>query len=164
MKRLLLVLTILGCFPLAVGAVDTAVNAVARAIERTYGMKHSNLPWIARATMKPFLMGSGVSTDFVMFEHQHLPASASMQDLQDLTEKALGPEWSPFVRSESRKNGERTLIYVKFEGKHMLMLIVSSERNETTVLKMKLDDSKAIEMLKEKAGISIDRLSDAEAN
>jgi hypothetical protein len=161
MKRLLLVLTILGCFPLAVCAVDTAVNAVARAIESSYGMKQTHLPWIARATMKPFMKGSGVSTDFVTFEHQRLPDSASLEQLQELTQKALGPEWSPFVRSESHKNGERTLIFVKFEGKHMLMLIVSAEHNETTVIKLKMDESKAAEMLKEKAGITISK-GDAE--
>lgn len=157
MKRLLLVLTILGCFPLAVSAVDTAVNAVARAMESSYGMKQTHLPWIARATMKPFLKGSGVSTDFVVFEHQRLPASVSLDELQELTQKSIGPEWSPFVRSESHKNGERTLVFVKFEGKHMLMLIVSAERQETAVVKMKVDGSKAADLLKEKAGITFEK-------
>lgn len=143
MKRVAVVFILLCAFSPLVTAADRDVDAVVNAMEEQYGLHHQNVPWIARAFMKPALWGSGASLSIKLFENQHLPESASLQTLDELIGKALDPSWRPFVRVNSRKDRERTVIYAKGEGKHMLMMIVSAERDETTVLKMKLDTSEA---------------------
>jgi hypothetical protein len=145
MKRpIALLLAILCCCSVLAAAADKDVSAVAKAIEREYGLKHQNLPWIARATMRPLLWGSGVSMSFALFDDQPIPRSVSLQQLDELATKALGPGWNQFVGVESSNDGERTLIYSKIQGKRMHMLIVAAERDETTVLKMKLNASQAM--------------------
>lgn len=149
MKRTAVLITalVLLFVPLATAA-DSDLNAVVTAIEKTYGLKRTHLPWVARFAAKPAMWGSGARMSFVVFEDQAVPASESSQ-LSELTAKALGPEWRPFVRSESKRQGERTLIYVRPDGKHLLMMIVALERRETSVVKLKLDPDRAEEWIDE---------------
>lgn len=143
MKRILLVLLLVCACSAVAAAADGDVDAIVKAFEQQYGLRHKNLPWIARAFMKPALAGSGVSMNVKLFEHQSLPDTASLQAIEDIAGKALDESWRPFVRVCSRRDGERTLIYAKGEGQHLLMLIISSEPDETVVLKMKLKPSEA---------------------
>lgn len=128
-------------------AADRELDAVTTAIERAYGIKRTHLPWVARFAAKPAMLGSGVRMSFEVFEDQALPAGA--MDLGEVTAIALGSQWRPFVRSESRRHGELTVIYVRPEGKHLLMMIVAAERDETSVVKLQLDTNIAQEWLEE---------------
>lgn len=133
--------------PLATAA-DVELNAVVSAIEKAYGIKRTHLPWVARFAAKPAMWGSGARMEFEVFEGQALPASRS-DDLGEVAGKALGEAWRPFVRSESKKDGERALIFVRPESKHLLMMIVAADRDETTVMKLKLDPKRAQEWFDE---------------
>jgi hypothetical protein len=147
MKRtgVLLVAIVLLFAPIAMAA-DPELNGVVSALESSYGIKRTHLPWVARFAAKPAMWGSGAKMEFEVFEDQGLPLTRTT-DLGEVTGKALGPEWRLFVRTESRRDGERALIYIRPEGKHLLMMIIAAERGETSVLKLKLDPSRAQEWI-----------------
>ena len=134
MKRILVALFIIWMMCVVASAQDRDVQAVVSAIEQRYGLRHRGLPWIA----KPFIKTAGAGMSIELFEDQRLPDSASLKELDDLTSGALGGGWRSFIRVDSRRDHERTLIYAKPEGRHMLLLIVAADAHETTVLKMKL--------------------------
>jgi len=141
MKRLItVVLLILACSAAATAA-DRDVDAVVNAIEQQYGMHHTNLPWIARAFIKPALWGTGAKLNMKLFEGQPLPASTSLQSIEEVTRKALDPSWRPFIQANSTRDHEKTVIYAKGDGKHMFLMIVAADREDTTVVKLKLDTS-----------------------
>jgi hypothetical protein len=154
MRRVALMLLVTCGLTTLAAAADHDVDALVGAIEREYGLHHTNLPWIARAAMKPALWGKGVSLNLKLFEDQPLPESASVEIIDRLTGKSLDPSWCPFIRAHSRRDGERTVIYVKPEGKHLLMLIVSAERRDTTVVKMKVNASDARNWMEDPEGMS----------
>lgn len=146
MRRAGGLVAILLLFSSVAGAADTELNAVVSAIEKVYGIRRTHLPWVARFAAKPAMWGSGARMEFEVFEDQGLPLSRT-SDLGEVTGKALGPEWRPFLRSESRRNGERAVIYVRPEGNRLLMMIVAAERDETSVVKLRLDTSRAQEWI-----------------
>lgn len=136
MKRLGIAALLLVASSLALAA-DRDVKTVTRAIEKQYGVKHKGLPLIARMVMKPALWNSGVKLDMAIFEDVPLRPVKS-PEIDSLMGTALGSDWSPFVRSESRKTGERSIIYVRTVGEKLEMMIVSIERDEAVVLKLRV--------------------------
>lgn len=147
MKRtsVVLVAIVLLFAPIAAAA-DAELNSVVSAIEKTYGITRTHLPWVARFAAKPAMWGSGARMEFEVFEDQGIALSRT-SDLGEVTSKALGPEWRLFLRTESRRDGERAFIYVRPEGKRLLMMIIAAERNETSVMKLKLDSGRAQEWI-----------------
>jgi len=52
---------------------------------------------------------------------------------------SLGPNWKPFVRVDSRKKGETTVVYGDFSDRHIRLLVASIERNDVAVVHMTID-------------------------
>lgn len=139
MKRLLVVLSVVCCMSTVGCARDRDVQAVVSAMEHRYGLHHSSIPLFARAFIPAGSPAKGVE----FFENQRLPASVSMQELETLATTALGAGWKAFVRVDSKRDREKTLIYAKTEGKQMYLLVITTEADETTVAKLKADGPEA---------------------
>lgn len=137
MKRVAVAIALVFLTSAVASAGDRDVKTVTAAIEKQYGVKHKGLPLIARIAMKPALWGSGVKMDLAMFEN--MPALAGHDlEVDTLLKSTLGPDWTRFVRVESRKTGERNVIYVHTVGDKLEMMIVSIEPDEAVVLKMRI--------------------------
>ncbi len=136
MNRLTLGIVLVLLTPSLALAADHDVRTVTRAIENQYGIKHKGLPWIARLAMKPAMWGSGTKLDLAMFENVPVLAGRDME-LDSLMKNTLGPEWTRFIRAESRRTGERSIIYVHTTGDKLEMMIVSIEPDEAVVLKLR---------------------------
>lgn len=54
-------------------------------------------------------------------------------------ERLLAPEFHPFVRVQSRRDGEQTHIFARSVGDDFELLIVTVERDGATVMKMRLN-------------------------
>ncbi len=61
------------------------------------------------------------------------------EDFGAFVERVVGPEWRPFVRVRSRRDGETTYIYTRDAGKRVEFLIVTLEQTEATVTRFQLD-------------------------
>jgi hypothetical protein len=138
MKRLACIAAILLFASTLVVAADRDVKTVTRAIESHYGVKHHGLPWIARIAMKPALWGSGTKLDLAMFENLPDLTKSNGLEVDGLMSSSLGSEWSRFIRVESRKTGERAVIYVRNVGDKLEMMITSIEPDEAVVLKLRV--------------------------
>jgi hypothetical protein len=140
MKRAgwLAVMMVVAC---SAAAAETDINTVVKLVEARYAVRHHGVPFLWLA--KPFLLGSGVGgLKIATFENFQVPAE-QQHALKEELEGALGPGWSPFVETRSKRNREWTMIYAHAEGRGMKMLIVTSEDNgEMTVLQMKVSGKK----------------------
>jgi hypothetical protein len=72
-------------------------------------------------------------------EFEHFNATVDGQELKQMVDKKLGPEWNLMVRETSRKGGEQTLIYCHPEGKHMGLFIIDRDHNELNVVQVSVD-------------------------
>ena len=62
------------------------------------------------------------------------PPAGDTDALKESVEQALGPEWSPFVETWSKTDGEWTVIFTKTGGDGLRMLIVTSDREDGLTL------------------------------
>jgi hypothetical protein len=74
-----------------------------------------------------------------VFEDEKL-SEVSAQEIERSLVKALGPQWAPFVRSTSRYGDEQNWIYVAEGGKKLDMFIASVERNELSLVEVKISE------------------------
>ncbi len=141
MRRAFVVVLVLA-FALPAVAADE-FKAVVKGIEQHYGIRrsHPHLLGVVMFFAKPATWGSGAhALKLAVFEAEGRDFSGSGADLDRIVADALGPKWQPFVRAQSRKDRESSVIYVSFSGKQMRMVIASAERGEISVVHVKISE------------------------
>ncbi len=153
MRRILVVLLLLAV-ALPAAAADHGFKAVVKGIEKHYGIKrsHPHLLGMVLFFAKPATWGSGVSgLKLAVFEAEGHDFTTSANDLDHLVADSVGPEWRPFVRVDSRRDHESSVIYTSFAGKKMRMLIASVERGEISVVHLQVSENGIREWMDEPA-------------
>ncbi len=78
------------------------------------------------------------STHLKLATWENVNARLSLEDLEASLQGTLGSEWHPFVKVNSRKNHECTLIYARAVGDDMRLMVIDAEPNEVNVIEMDL--------------------------
>lgn len=117
-----------------------------RQISRETGTRPVHIPFfgLARFVVRVGHPAGTSDLHLAVFEHTTM-APARFSDLLDTT---TGPAWKPIVRVRSRK-GESTNIYAREEGKHMRLLIATAEHAETTLIEVRIEPDKLMEVVEE---------------
>ena len=117
-----------------------------RQISRETGVQPVHIPFfgLARFVVRVGHPAGTSDLHLAVFEDTHI-APVRFNQLLDTT---AGPAWNPIVRVRSR-NGESTNIYAREEGKHLRLLICTSERSETTLVEVRVQPDKLIEVVEE---------------
>lgn len=117
-------------------------NAAAKAIESHYGIRRLSpaLMGFASFIAKPAMWGSGVGgLKIAVFEDEGRTLTPSVRELDQLMLGSLDGKWQPFVRVDSRRDGEAVVIYSKVDGKHMIMLIGSVDRSDISLVQIRVN-------------------------
>jgi hypothetical protein len=118
-------------------------STVVNRIESHYGV-HRLLPRLIGFTLflvKPAMWGSGVSgLKVAVFEEETRSLTPVITDLDSIMRMSLGPKWKPFVRVDSRRDGEATVIYADCSGKHVRMILASVEQHDIAIVQMKVGE------------------------
>jgi hypothetical protein len=114
-------------------------NGVVDSIESQYHVRATRIPMMGLVS----LVAGAATHDGVrslhVAESEHFNATVDGQELKQMVDKQLGPEWELMVREASRKSGEQTLIYCHPEGKHMGLFIIDRDHNELNVVQVSVD-------------------------
>lgn len=79
------------------------------------------------------------------------PAGA---DLDSFMRGVAGPEFQPFVRVRSRRDGEQTFVYGRELGQDFELLVVSLEHNEACVVKLRVNPEEMSKWIDDPPGMS----------
>ncbi len=121
-------------------------NAVVRAIEQFYHVKHQNIPLLARAGMKAAKTAARIrggdykrlaeagSARVAFFEEQNFDSHDKIASFKASMKNALSEAWSPLVQTLAPKNEEQNYIFVRELGKNFSVLVITIERHEATVV------------------------------
>ena len=121
-------------------------NAVVRAIEQFYHVKHQNIPLLARAGMKAAKTAARIrggeykrlaeagSARVAFFEEQNFDSHGQIAGFKASMTNALSETWSPLVQTLAPKNEEQNYIFVRELGKNFSVLVITIERHEATVV------------------------------
>ena len=139
-RRLTLAALFLGlALPISTSASE--LSCVVQAMENDLGVHHTHIPMLGMAM---FLgkVASGFQmpgVQLAVFEDAGL-SKHSPQELESALVRALGPEWSPFVKSVSNHGREQNWIYLRQDRKTWKMFIASVETNELSLVEVKVSE------------------------
>lgn len=142
MRRLLQfsVLLLVPMLPARLQASD--MDRVVRALEADLGVHHTHIPMLGAA-----MFFGRAATGFRMpgvklavFEDEDF-SQRSPEEIQHSLVNALGPQWTPFIKSVSKYGEEQTWIYAADSGKKLQMFIASVERNELSLIEVNVSQS-----------------------
>jgi len=121
-------------------------NAVVRAIEQFYHVKHQNIPLLARAGMKAAKTAARIrggeykrlaeagSARVAFFEEQDFDSHGQIASFKASMKNALSETWSPLVQTLAPKNEEQNYIFVRELGKNFSVIVITIERHDATVV------------------------------
>lgn len=117
-----------------------------RQISYETGAKPLHIPFFGLARFVVHVGHPAGASDLhlAVFENTHLPPVRFNQ----LLDRTAGAAWNPIVRVRSRR-GESTNIYAREEGKHLRLLICTSEPTETTLVEVRIQPDRLIEVVEE---------------
>ena len=116
-------------------------SAVAKHLREHYHATERHIPFIGLAYFAVKLVRpAGVkSVKVKIFENLNYMHDGADDELHAALQHSLGPNWQPLVRVYSRKDGEQTFVYSKQEGKCMRLTVVIVEREQATIVKVKIN-------------------------
>ena len=83
-----------------------------------------------------------------LWENQNISAkSKDDSDFPAVVRAGLADGWQPLVQVWSHRDGERTVIFAKPDGKNMKLLVATVESDEAVVVQMKLDPDRLSECI-----------------
>ena len=121
-------------------------DAVVRAIEQFYHVKHESIPLLARAGMKGARtvariksgdykrLADAGSVRLALFEDQEFNSRGQIANFKSVMQSTLNQNWSQLIQTLSAKDEEQTYIYVRDAGAKFHVLIITIERREATVV------------------------------
>jgi hypothetical protein len=122
-------------------------NSVVKMIEHFYNVKHEGLPFLAKAAMKAVGVGAKIkggqarrfaeagSIRLAMFEDQEF--NGDFIKFRGSLNEALKDTWTPLVQTSSGPD-EQNYVFVRDKGDKFVVLIVSIEQREGTVVQATL--------------------------
>lgn len=129
------------CLLLPIFSQASDMDRVVRAVETDLGVRHTHIPMLGVA-----MFVGKVATGFQMpgvklavFEDETF-AQRSPQEIEHELLDALGPQWSPFVKSTSNHGDEQNWIYLREDGKKLQLFIATVERNELSLVEVKIGE------------------------
>jgi hypothetical protein len=120
---------------------DSEFDHVVKAIEVHYGTKHTHIPFLGLANVFVKVAHPAGASEFKLAVFEDLGAIDSRDEreldrfMHDLSSSRL----HPLVRVHSHRDGESVYIYAGDEGKSTRMLIATFQRDQATVVEVKVD-------------------------
>jgi hypothetical protein len=169
MRRIFTISTL--AIVLALGAVTSGAayadgfNAVVKAIEQFYHVKHESIPLLARAGMKAVRTGARIkggdarrlaeagSVRVVVFEDQNFDSHGQIANFKALVQNTLERDWSPLIQTLAPRDEEQAYIYVRDTGEKFQVLVVNIERRDATVVQASVAPNVFADLMRDPSGM-----------
>ena len=127
---------------------DREFDTIVRRVEARYDTNHMRIPLFGLANFFVKVVRPAGATDLklAVFEDLRRPRFTEEEEFTGLVQEALGPDWHPFVRVQSRRNNEWTCIYASISANHWKLLIATMERREATAKTSSAGNSRSARM------------------
>lgn len=144
----------------AARADDPEFDTITRHLKLHYNARRVSIPFLGLANFfVKIVRPAGVkSFKVAIFEDLNFAPSGAGAGLSAVMRSALSPEWQPLVRTRSR-DGEQVYVYAREAGENILLMVVTIDRNDAVVARVKLSPKRLSEFLNDPKilGISINR-------
>ncbi len=151
--------------PLGARADRDDFNAVVKAIEQFYHVKHQNVPLLARAGVKAVRTAAKIrggqykriaeagSVRVAFFEDQTFDSHGNMAAFKASIQNTLVANWSALVQTLAPKEEEQTFIYVRDANEKFHVLVITIERHEATVVQATISPQVLADLVRDPNGV-----------
>jgi hypothetical protein len=157
---LVIAATLVAASPQTARADDVDFDAITNHIKHYYNAKRVSIPFLglARFFVKIVRPAGVKSFKVAIFENLSFTEGKTDEGLGLVMRKALSAEWQPLVRVRSR-DGERLYVYAREAGENIKLMVVTIDRSDAVVAKIKLSPKRLSEFLNDPKilGISINK-------
>ena len=132
------------------GAGDSELDRIVQAIESHYGTKRTHIPLMGVANLFVKVAHPVGASGFKLAVFENLESSPSYgrhAELDEFIRGISGSSLHPLVRLHSRANNESTYIFAGEAGRSTRMLIATFQRNEATVIEVKVSMETLLKMV-----------------
>ncbi len=130
---------------------DREFDHIVQAIESHYGTTRTRIPFMGVANLFVKVARPAGTSDFRLAVFENLQGSPEYRDQAELdhfmSHLSVGG-MHPLVRVHSRRDGESTYIYAGEVGRSTRMLLATFQRNEATVIEVKVSLSTLLNWIK----------------
>ena len=125
--------------PLASRAGDRQFNAIVQRIQSHYQKRPMRLMGLASFVANRARPEGVRNIQLAIFEDLDSSRHPADPDFDTFMQEIVGPDFHPFVRVRSRRDGEQTFVYAKELDQDLELLVVTLEQDEACVVKMQVD-------------------------
>lgn len=120
---------------------DREFDSLVRQFEAHYGVCHLRIPLLGFANfiVKVGRPGGASDLKLAVFEEMGRASLGEPEESLDFVQQTLGPDWHPFIRTWEPRKNEWTAIYSNFERGRWKLLIVTADRADSTLVRLKLN-------------------------
>lgn len=148
--------------PAAARAGGDDFNSVVKMIEQFYGVKHTGIPFLAKAGMKVARTAARVkggtarriaeagSIKLAVFENQDF--NGEFLKFRNQLNAALNQTWQPLIQTLSASNEEQVYIYLREAGEKYNVLVITIEPRDATVVQVNLSPKNLALLLRDPEG------------
>ena len=160
--RITVALLVFVIFPSVVHAKGDDFKSVVKMIEQFYGVKHEELPFLAKAGIKVTRTAARIkggtarrladagSIKLAIFENQAF--DGDFTKFRTGLNAALNETWSPLVQTLSATAGEQVYVFLREAGNKFNVLVITIEQNDATVVQATLSPKNLALLLKDPEG------------
>ena len=125
-----------------VSAKPNEFKTVVKQIKKQYNAKQMRIPMVFGLVglgARIFTKGAIKGLKIAVFEDQDFSKPLKDNSMESVFANTFDSNWTPNIRSYSKKSGERTYLYSKEAGKDFQLLITSIEERQAVVVTVKVN-------------------------
>jgi hypothetical protein len=134
---------------------DADFDRIVKAIESHYGTPRLHIPFMGVASLLVNVAHPEGASGFKLAVFEDLKSSPEYGEWKErdrFMDTVFISEMHPLVRVHSRRNGNATYIFAEPEGKSTRVLVATFERDEATVIEVKVNMSTLLKSIEEPEG------------
>jgi hypothetical protein len=114
-------------------------DGVVRSLEQKYHVRANRIPFMGLISMISRRATQGGVSNMHVAEFDDFSEAMDGEELKDMVEQKLGPEWERIVRETSRSGESQTLIFMHPEGNRMGLFVLDAGGHEMNVVQVSVD-------------------------
>jgi hypothetical protein len=131
-------------------------DSVVGRVESRLGIRRMRMPgmgFLVNTVMFAKKPAGASSMKMAIFDEESGLRGVGSDEFQQAVRAELGSDWKPMLQVRSRRDGEAVTAYVRISNSTCEMLVATSEREEGTIIQMKLDGRKMMSWLADNTGL-----------
>jgi hypothetical protein len=121
------------------GGGEGGFDGVVRTIETRYHVKATRIPFVGLISFVSRKATHGGVSNLHVAEFEYFSDDMDGEELNQLVQTKLGPDWERVIRETSRGGANQTLIFMHPEGARMGLFVIDGDGHDLNVVQVSVN-------------------------